>query len=72
MTLKGWRTYLFNGAMAVAALALEVAPAVLSVAEMREVLDVIPDGWLPWWVLVVALGNLWLRSVTTTPPGRSE
>lgn len=72
MRLKGWRTVMFNVAAGIVA-AVEVAlPVALPVLGMPEVHGVLPDGWLPWYVLVVALGNVWLRAVTDTPVGRDR
>lgn len=57
--LKGWRTLAFN------ALAL-----VVMLADMREVVDAIPSDMEPWFALAVAVANIGLRYVTTTPVGR--
>ncbi len=56
--IKGWRTMLFN-----------VAAMALPVLELTEVRDVMPDEWLPWYALAVALANMGLRYITTTPVG---
>jgi len=58
--LKGWRTVAFN-----------VLSMVLPILEMTEVMDVIPDDWLIWYSLGIALANLLLRYVTTTPVGQN-
>lgn len=57
--MKGWRTVVFN-----------VLAAVLPVLELTELRDVLPPDWLPWYALAVAIGNVWLRSITTTPMGQ--
>ncbi len=57
--MKGYRTIIFNG-----------LAAVLPVLELTEFKAVIPDDYLPWYMLAVALGNLYLRTITTTPVGR--
>lgn len=57
--MKGFRTIAFN--------ALNLA---LAIAAMPEVADVVPSEWLPWIMLFTALGNMYLRSITTTPVGR--
>lgn len=59
--LKGWRTFAFN--------ALAALLPILDLAEFRAVL---PEPWLPWYALGVVLGNMYLRTITTTPPGRGE
>lgn len=57
--MKGWRTVVFN-----------VLAAVLPILELTELRDVLPPDWLPWYALAVAIGNIWLRSITTTPMGQ--
>lgn len=57
--LKGWRTIAFN-----------VASAILPLLSLTELRDVMPDKWLPWYALIVALGNIYLRSRTTSPMGK--
>ena len=57
--LKGWRTIAFN-----------VLAAVLPIVELTELRAVMPDAWLPWYALGVALANMALRYVTTGPVGR--
>ena len=57
--LKGWRT-----------IAANMLLAVLPVLELTELAAVLPPDWLPWYALVVALVNMWLRSITTSPLGR--
>lgn len=59
--LKGWKTLVFN--------ALNAAVAI---AAMPEVANVLPVSVLPWMMLVAALGNMWLRKVTTTPLGKKD
>lgn len=64
--LKGYRTYLFNIAAALIPL-VEVLGLVLNVPEIR---GIIPLEYLPWYSVAVALVNLYLRRITTTPPGK--
>lgn len=68
MNLKGYRTILVN-ALAAIPLFLESAVHVLA---LPEVVSILPDAWLPWYGLALALINLVLRSITTTPMGRAE
>jgi len=56
--MKGYRTLLAN------ALAM-----VIPLLEMTEIRDVIPDTLLPWYALGMALMNMGLRYITTTPVG---
>lgn len=57
--LKGWRTIAFN-----------VLNAAVAVAAMPEVANVLPPKVLPWVMLFAALGNMYLRKITTTPLGQ--
>ncbi|HHX90914.1 MAG TPA: hypothetical protein GX700_14320 [Paracoccus sp.] len=70
--LKGYRTFIFNGVMAALALAVELIPVILPVMGLPEVQAVVPEDCRPWWVMIVAVGNMWLRAITDTPPGRPE
>ena len=57
--LKGYKTIIFN-----------VLAAAVPIMELTELNEVIPDNYLPFYVLAIALGNMYLRSVTTTPVGK--
>lgn len=57
--LQGWRTIIFN-----------LITTALAIAAMPEVLNVLPANVLPWVLLANALGNMYLRSITTTPIGK--
>ena len=59
--LKGYRTLLVN--------ALGAALPILS---MTEVIAVVPPEWIPYWMLGLALANMYLRTVTDTAVGKSE
>jgi len=59
--LKGWKTVTFN-----------VLAAIVPVLELTELKDVVPEEYLPFYALAVALGNVYLRSVTTTPMGKKQ
>ncbi|QDY70132.1 hypothetical protein [Qingshengfaniella alkalisoli] len=68
--MKGYRTLLFNGA-AGGLLGLDMTlEAALGAVMLPEVQGVLPESWLPWYALIVALGNMWLRTKTDTPVGR--
>jgi membrane associated rhomboid family serine protease len=58
--LKGYKTILFN-----------LLAALVPLLELTEMRGVIPDNYLPIYMLAVAMGNLYLRTVTTTPIGKS-
>ena len=57
--LKGYKTIMFN-----------VLASLVPIMELTELRDVIPQDYLPLYMLVVAIGNVWLRSVTTTSVGK--
>jgi len=56
--LKGWRTWIVN---AIASLV-----PVLYLTEWR---DVIPSDYWPYYALALAIINVYMRSITTTPVG---
>lgn len=58
--MKGFRTVTIN-----------LLAGALPILEMTEVTDVMPAEWLPWFALGLALANILLRYVTTTPIGRA-
>lgn len=65
--MKGYRTIFFNALAAVVPLIdglVQVVGAVEGDAQMRSM---IPDGWLPYYALLVAVANIWLRTKTDTP-----
>jgi hypothetical protein len=57
--LKGYRTVAVNTLL-----------MVMPILEMSELLSVLPDGWQNWYAIAMAVINLWLRSITTTPVGK--
>lgn len=70
LRLKGYRTLIFNALAALPVLALELLPVIVPLLGLPELRAVLPEGWLPWWVLAVTLGNMALRAVTDTPVGK--
>lgn len=59
--LRGWKTLIAN-----------VLFAVVPVMELTEFRNVVPESLLPWYALFVVLANMYLRSITKTPVGRSK
>jgi len=59
--MKGYRTIIFN-----------VLASLLPIMDLTEVHNLIPETWLPWYAIAVAIGNVYLRSITTTPVGTKE
>jgi hypothetical protein len=57
--LKGYRTMAVNTLL-----------MVMPILEMSELLSVLPEGWQNWYAIAMAVINLWLRSITTTPMGK--
>tara|TARA_R110000782_G_scaffold73701_3_gene147515 strand:- start:97 stop:291 length:195 start_codon:yes stop_codon:yes gene_type:complete len=53
---KGWKTISFN-----------IVAALVPVLELTELLPLIPEDYMPYYMFGVALANLFLRTVTTTP-----
>lgn len=64
--LKGWKTVLFNGG-ALIPVAIQVAG---QLANSPDLQNIIPPEYLPVYGVVLALINLGLRYVTTTPVGK--
>ncbi len=58
-SLKGWKTVTFN-----------VLAAIVPILELTEMKGIVPEEYLPFYALAVAMGNVYLRSVTTTPMGK--
>lgn len=56
--LKGYRTVLINAAL-----------VAMPILEMSEILDVLPEGYEAPYAIFIAMINLYLRSITTTPIG---
>lgn len=56
---KGYRTMIVN-----------VLFMVVPILEMTEMTAIIPKEYLPWYVLGVAIVNMVLRTLTTTPVGQ--
>lgn len=56
---KGWKTVTFN-----------VLAAIVPILELTEIRGVVPEQYLPFYALAVAMGNVYLRSITTTPMGK--
>lgn len=59
--MKGYRT-----------IAVNVLSAAIPIMELTEWRAVLPDGWLPWYILGLALANVGLRMITTTPVGKKQ
>lgn len=58
--LKGFRTLMVN-----------IVLSIMPILEMSEMLDVLPDDYEAPYAIMIALVNLYLRSITTTPFGKS-
>jgi len=66
--MKGWRTIIFNTVAGLIA-AFELLAPVLMTPEFS---GLIPREWMPLYVLIVTVGNVYLRKITTTPMGKPE
>ena len=58
--MKGFRTLTANALF-----------AIIPIMQLTEFKDVLPEDWLPWYALAMALANMQLRYLTTTPVGRA-
>lgn len=58
--MKGFRTVLFN------------IVSIAALASSTEAVGLIPPEAQPWIAMTGALGNLVLRSITTTPIGQKQ
>ena len=58
-SLKGWRTWIVN-----------LLAIILPILELTELQHVLPDGWMPWYALSLALLNMYMRKITTSPLGK--
>ena len=56
---KGWKTVAFN-----------VLAATVPILELTELKGLVPADYLSFYALSVALGNVYLRSITTTAIGK--
>lgn len=66
--MKGWRTIAFNAA----SLAVMVAGVVLQYADRLPIEDSQAAIAGVVATIIVNLGNMYLRTITTTPMGRKE
>ena len=58
--MKGWKTLVVNG-----------LSVVITIAELQEWTSIIPDQYLPYFTISLAIANMALRMVTTTPVGQA-
>ena len=59
--LKGYRTIIWN-----------IANAVVPAMQVVDATYKIPQEWMPYWIMVVLLGNVILRMKTDTPVGKKS
>lgn len=72
MTLRGYRTFIFNAVASVPLLIDQALPVLLPILGAPEVQAVIPADWLHWYALALVVGNAYLRTITSTPAGRAS
>ncbi len=70
--MKGWRTILFNAAALLPILADLGFLALQVLTEAPELKALLPAGWLPYYTAAVAVANIYLRTLTTTPVGKRD
>jgi len=56
--MKGWKTLVFNGAL-----------ALVGVAEAFNWVEIIPQDYVPIVLACIGLANIILRAITNTPVG---
>lgn len=61
LKLKGFRTLIVN-----------LCLAIMPILEMSEVIDILPSHYEAPYAIFIAIANLYLRSVTTTPLGLAK
>lgn len=66
----GYRTYLFNALAALLPIADILVQLVQTVEASPQIRGMIPEGWMPWYLLAVAAANIVLRSRTSTAAGK--
>lgn len=57
--LKGWKTVIFN-----------TVALIVPVLELTEFKGLVTEHYLPFYMVIVGMGNLYLRSVTTSEMGK--
>lgn len=70
--LKGYRTLILNGALGAVAAVELLLPHIVEFLGMPEVRGILPAGWERWYPVLLAVLNIWLRLVTTTPVGQGS
>lgn len=65
--MKGYRTIFFNALAALVPLIDGLVQLVGVIEGDAQIRSLIPEGWLPYYALAVALANIWLRTKTDTP-----
>ena len=68
MKLKGYRTILFNALAGV----IPAATALVAFMAMPEVAALVPGEWAAAYALFLAVANMGLRKITTTPVGQAR
>ena len=65
--LKGWRTVIFNGVVAVAAVVTELVAYLAADTSWSEYL---PRSWTVAAIVIINVANIFLRFITTSRVGR--
>lgn len=59
--IKGFRTLTIN-----------ILLTIMPILDMSEILDVLPHGYEAPYAIMIAMINLWFRTITTTPIGKND
>ena len=70
--LRGWRTVIMAALLGLAPLWDAMKEALPVLATDPNLPRLIPEAWMPAYSLAVTLVMIWMRLVTSTPPGRRE
>lgn len=65
--VKGWRTVGFNGLAVVAPFAFDILGQILN---LQEIQGIVPDRYLPYYLVFVGLSNIGLRAITNSSIGK--
>jgi hypothetical protein len=49
---------------------LNVGLSVIPILQLTEFRDIVPKDYITWYALMVAVLNIWMRSITTTAVGK--
>lgn len=63
--MKGYRTFAFNGVMMFITFAAEL---MVAIGQDPAIAALLPEGWMTYVLIATLIGNVILRTITTTAP----